>query len=68
MNSHLIACIANCGCWYAAEAGVPCSHDIAEAKRQGLKLPDDYEACGDCGYDHSYEYNEARIWHNERNG
>jgi hypothetical protein len=22
-------------------------------------LPSDYEACGDCGYDHGYEYEEA---------
>lgn len=26
-------------------------------------LPDDYEPCGDCGYDHSYEYTEAQKWH-----
>lgn len=23
------------------------------------ELPSDYESCGDCGYDHSYEYEEA---------
>lgn len=23
----------------------------------------DYEACGDCGFDHSYEYAEAKQWH-----
>lgn len=22
-------------------------------------LPSDYEACGDCGYDHAYEQEEA---------
>lgn len=25
--------------------------------------PSDYEACGDCGYDHGYEQEEARRWH-----
>jgi hypothetical protein len=24
-----------------------------------LPLPDDYESCGACGYDHSYEQDEA---------
>ena len=24
---------------------------------------DDYEQCGDCGYDHAYEYAEAKAWH-----
>lgn len=23
----------------------------------------DYEPCGDCGYDHAYETEEARQWH-----
>ena len=27
------------------------------------ELPNDYEACCDCGFDHSYEYGEARSWH-----
>lgn len=26
-------------------------------------LPDDYEPCGECGYDHSYEYVPASYWH-----
>ena len=26
-------------------------------------LPKDYEPCGDCGFDHSYEYSEAYAWH-----
>lgn len=26
-------------------------------------LPVDYEACGLCGFDHSYEYEEAADWH-----
>lgn len=25
----------------------------------------DYEACGDCGFDHSYEYEQAYQWHIE---
>jgi hypothetical protein len=28
-----------------------------------LPLPADYEACGDCGYDHSYEPVEAHTAH-----
>jgi site-specific DNA-methyltransferase (adenine-specific) len=28
-------------------------------------LPCDYEACGDCGYDHEYEFNQAYAWHSE---
>lgn len=27
------------------------------------KLPDDYEECGYCNCDHSYEYAEAKKWH-----
>ena len=26
-------------------------------------LPDDYEACGDCDFDHSYDYELAYAWH-----
>lgn len=26
-------------------------------------LPEDYEPCGQCGYDHGYEYESAVIWH-----
>lgn len=29
----------------------------------GVKLPDDYESCGYCGFDHSYEYAAAEAWH-----
>jgi hypothetical protein len=29
-----------------------------------LRLPPtDYEACGECGYDHGYEPREASAWH-----
>lgn len=31
---------------------------------EGCKcLPDDYEQCGECGFDHSYEWNEANKAH-----
>lgn len=25
----------------------------------------DYEACGECGYDHAYEQEEAHAWHRD---
>jgi hypothetical protein len=28
-------------------------------------LPDDFEECGDCGFDHDYEYELAAAWHIE---
>lgn len=27
------------------------------------QLPDDYEACGECGFDHAYEYESAYSFH-----
>jgi RecJ-like exonuclease len=30
-----------------------------------LPVPDDYEECGECGYDHSYEYYEALLIHQD---
>lgn len=27
------------------------------------ELPTDYEVCGECGYDHGYDYEEAYKWH-----
>mgnify|MGYP003403044754 CR=1 FL=1 len=30
--------------------------------------PSDYEQCGDCGYDHEYEYTEAHKYHNVNKG
>jgi hypothetical protein len=27
------------------------------------RLPSDYEACGDCGFDHDYEPSESTTWH-----
>jgi hypothetical protein len=29
-------------------------------------LPEDYEPCGECGFDHGYEYEEALKWHNHK--
>ena len=29
-------------------------------------LPEDYEPCGECGFDHNYEYESAYKWHSER--
>lgn len=26
-------------------------------------LPSDYEQCGECGFDHEYEYSYAYNWH-----
>lgn len=26
-------------------------------------MPADYEQCGDCGFDHSYEYGHAHVAH-----
>jgi len=31
-------------------------------------LPADYEECGDCGYDHQYDAEEAGRWHRENPG
>lgn len=28
-------------------------------------LPEDYEPCGDCGFDHQYELVSAREWHTD---
>jgi hypothetical protein len=27
------------------------------------EITDDYESCGDCEYDHSYEYEQAYQWY-----
>lgn len=35
----------------------------ASLPKQEEKLPDDYETCGDCGFDHEYEYQQAYAWH-----
>lgn len=31
-------------------------------------LPEDYEACGDCQFDHAYEAAHAHRWHTENPG
>lgn len=33
-------------------------------KKAKLDLPDDYEPCGYCGFDHGYDYESAVKWHN----
>jgi hypothetical protein len=38
------------------------------ANRTETELPADYETCGDCGFDHGYEYEEAAKWHTENPG
>ena len=35
-------------------------------KYKPANMPSDYEPCGDCGFDHSYEYEQAYAWHNDR--
>jgi hypothetical protein len=39
-----------------------------EKTRNGSELPGDYEECGDCGYDHGYDYPEAAAWHKKNPG
>lgn len=29
------------------------------------ELPSDYEECGYCGFDHTYDYEHAVAWHTE---
>ena len=41
---------------------------MAARKKKGTKIikirvPSDYEPCGYCGFDHSYEYAQALAWH-----
>jgi hypothetical protein len=33
-----------------------------------MTLPEDYETCGDCGFDHDYEGEQARAWHRAHPG
>jgi hypothetical protein len=32
---------------------------------QEIDLPEDYDACGECEYDHRYQPNEAERWHQD---
>ena len=45
-------------------------HDPHRGARRAerLRQPADYEACGDCGFDHSYEYEQAHAWHTANPG
>lgn len=36
-----------------------CGHD------KECEVPPDYETCGECGFDHSYEYEQAHKAHSE---
>jgi hypothetical protein len=38
-------------------------HDRSTACDHDDELPDDYEQCGTCGYDHGYEQAEAQAAH-----
>lgn len=42
------------------ESGEPCLCDDG--------MPEDYETCGYCGFDHEYEHAEAVAWHTENPG
>ena len=40
---------------------------LDSASDDDKEIPD-YEPCGDCGYDHGYEYEEAHKWHSDNPG
>jgi hypothetical protein len=46
-QDHKIAGKAKCGCWYHAEDGIPCEHDIALANHSAA--PPDCPTCPDGG-------------------
>lgn len=67
MEGHPISC-EGCGLDIPSMNGVDPSEMAVEdenyAKSKSKKEPlDDYEPCGDCGFDHSYEQQEAYDWH-----
>lgn len=41
---------------------------VTDEEGEAIKVPDDYESCGDCGYDHDYEYEQAHSWHTKHHG
>lgn len=45
-------------------AGIDEAHHMSEDDKKE-NMPSDYEQCGECGFDHSYEYPEASKWHKE---
>jgi hypothetical protein len=50
---------------YAKFDRIPSDPEHPFFDRDPHQAEDDYEACGDCGFDHSYEYAEAKQWHLE---
>ena len=36
---------------------------VMQTLAEKTPFPSDYEPCGECGYDHSYEYGPAHKWH-----
>lgn len=55
-----------------ANAMIIAKKDIAYEKRPrgitAVNIPDDYEPCGDCGFDHGYDYESAHAWHTANPG
>lgn len=50
--------------WYFNSSGVMVFIDeCGDITTDAVIDADDYETCGDCGFDHSYEPNEAAQWH-----
>jgi hypothetical protein len=45
----------------------PCKDCPPMTHRPG-ELPPDYETCGDCGFDHDYDYTADAAWHTENPG
>ena len=42
--------------------------DCPPLKKRPGELPLDYEPCGDCGFDHDYDYPAAAEWHTANPG
>lgn len=60
-----------CTCYHAPEQHGPYGCTVTNWTHDRLcpcswrDLPSDYEPCGQCGFDHSYEYPQAHDWHTE---
>lgn len=46
------------------KADIPSLDDLLNSGSDSI--PKDYEPCGECGYDHAYEYEEAKLWHEKQ--